>query len=599
MMKETSVKRRVVCTGALAACLLALLVLVTAAGASSAPASRSATVPAETVFVGERVTLHSDIAADDDSTIVRAFEVRKQSGELCETDGGTFVPAESGLYKVTVCKERDGQSVVSYYYLNAVYSDKPVIVTAPSFPNALINGCEYELPALTATLYAADGTSAPADVRVTAVYDGVAAELDETRRYTPAVKRSGDTVLFRYTVGAGEAARTEQYSVPVVILRRDDGTLALQNAFATRSVDSAAADRAYCTYRFGTEGARLSYCNLMPAAEFQLRWKMQEALCNFDEMVVCLTDSVDETQSVELVLSENPADGKTRLRINDTTAYSMEAIFKSASFTLKYGASKHNVSDENGVVGIIANTVDKLPFDGFSSGIIRVAVEFRGVRSYSSVAFSQIGNQRLNNATKDTINPYFFFPQEIRSRYELNDQVTINRAQAYDMLDPAAAIQVTVYELDEYGNAVSVATDDNGTRIEKVDCDTDYYFTARKVGEYKVEYTAVDWFGRTETYFRIYKIADNEPPVVTFGPMAKEATVNRPVALPELTMSDNGGVENLTVQISYYTPNNVVEVLAAGSTQITFTVPGRYKIVYLIYDTDYNFVTQEFTVQVR
>ena len=60
---------------------------------------------------------------------------------------------------------------------------------------------------------------------------------------------------------------------------------------------------------------------------------------------------------------------------------------------------------------------------------------------------------------------------------------------------------------------------------------------------------------------------------------------------------DNGGNDNVTVLVTYLTPDNVVEVLEKDAVEFTPAKKGVYKVRIMVYDKQYNYVFKEFVTE--
>lgn len=569
--------------------------------ADRANGNLNAATQAADAYVGEKIKIETGIAFDDDETVLASVEVRNlDTGKLCDVKDLHFTPTEKGEYKISLIKTRNGESVPSYYIITVAYSLSPILSIEPALPYAFVNGSDYYLSELGSYIYAEGAEPTAAATEISVIYNGKTEKLPASRKFVPQVDRSGDTVLLRYTAKGKDGNNlVKEYEKPVVMLKGADNKLTLQESFVQKSIDSATAERSAVTYNFSAEKARLEFCNVIPVSNFRLRWAMVESRANFDEMTVILTDYKNSAQSVELRFSENKAANNTYLRINSGASYIAKNVFKSGSFDIKYGISKREVVVGESSVAVVNDTVSGEAFTGFTSGLIKIAIEFRKVRGYSAVAISQVGNQPINSVASDSVSPDVFFPDEVSVRYGLGDTVKIGRAIPYDILDPAPKVTLTVYKLEEDGSAINDPVYDiNGNELTNCNVDEDIYFTATEICSYRLEYIAVDWNNRKATKSFIYYITDNEPPVATFGAMPTTATVGSSVNLPSISVTDNNGAHKVLVHISYLTPANVIEVVKDGAKSIKVTQKGVYTIRYFIYDAYYNYVTKEFKVEV-
>lgn len=595
----TRSKRKNLILIALLAVVLALgVALGVTAGLSSSRAAENGIVPDYTVTAGETVAVRDLIGFDEDGVTLSDVSVRYLGDNTeIETAYGEFTPEKPGTYKVTLVKHKDGVSLSSYYYVLAVASDSAVVKYAPSFPYAFVSGEEYALEAPEAYLYSADGTRKEAAHTVKASINGAEITVKDGK-ITPEVTRSGDKAVIEYTLGGKTAAdsRTLRYEVPVLITI-SDGVLDMSQLFVTDKIDAVKTENSYLTAYTSATGSEMKFVNPIPANNFRLRWKMNEGKTNFDEFIVCLEDYENPNERVEIAYSSGGTDG-AKVSVSGSKAYTVKAPFESGSFTLEYSASKKSISDENGIVAYVQNFVNGRTFTGFSSGIVKFSVRFGEVRGYSSVSLSHLGNQPLAGVRKDSISPYVFFKDEVRVRYEQGDTIKINKAVAYDVLDPNATVTVNVYKLNADDSiSAEIPVDGNGNPLRNYDCSTDVYIKVDEICRFRVEYTAKDWNNRRTPVAYVYTIGDNQAPTVSFGAMVEKAKAGESIALPEITYDDNNGKDGVKILATYLTPSNVLEVVKNANSFIA-TEKGTYRVKIMVYDSQYNYVYKEYVVEV-
>ena len=593
-----SKRKNLILTAILGVVLALAVALGVTAGLGPSSAAEKEIVADYTVTAGEIVEVNDLIGFDEDGVTLDDVSVRYlgDNSEI-ETVYGEFTPEKPGMYKVTLVKRKDGASLSSYYYVKAVASDAAVVKYAPSFPYAFVSGEDYVLEAPEAYLYNEDGTKTAAAYSVKASINGSEIAV-EGGKITPEVTRSGDKAVVEYTLDGKTASnnRTLRYEVPVMITI-SGGVLDMSQLFVTDKIDAVKTEGSYLTAYTSVTGSEMKFCNPIPADNFRLRWKMNEYRTDFDEFIVCLEDYENPDERVEIAYSSGGTDG-AKVSVSGSKAYTVKSAFENGSFTLDYSVSKKSVSDENGIIAYVKSFVNGREFTGFSSGIVKFSVRFGEVRGYSSVSLSHLGNQPLAGVRKDSISPYVFFKDEVRVRYEQGDTIKINKAVAYDVLDPNATVTVNVYKLNADDSvSAEIPVDADGKQLRNYDCSKDVYIRVDEICRFRVEYTAKDWNNRRTPVAYVYTIGDNQAPTVNFGAMVEKAKVGDSIALPEVAYDDNNGKENVKVLMTYLTPSNVLEVVK-NSTSFTATEKGTYKVKIMVYDGQYNYVYKEYVVEV-
>lgn len=555
-------------------------------------------------FVGEKTAVDDLVNFDDDGIRVIGREVRNVADNtVCEIKGGSFVAEKAGVYKITLIKrDDDGKSFSSYYYAEAKYSDKAIIANKPAFPYAFVSGKNYALAEPQSYLYSQSGKT-KADYTVKASVNGAELAVKEGK-ITPVAEKNGDIAVIEYTVKGKDEANdvTLVYKIPVIQLFTENDDAIMQNVFVTDKIDSAVIDFTESAYIAGvsSSGASLRYANPIPADAFKLRWKMNKGYGNFESFSIVLTDYEDETQVVRLTFSPTGGAG-IYISINGAKPFTMMNQnkvdnFDSGTFTVSYSASKKSVSDINGVIGKVTTFEDGRAFTGFESGIVKFALEFGEVTEYSNISLLAVANQTLA-VEYDQINPLFFYKDEIRVRYKQGDTIKINKGQAYDMLDPNATITVDVYKISDDGDVLDeIPKDNDGNPLRNYDCSKDVYIKVDEICNYRVVYVAKDSMKKAQDIYK-YVIGDAEAPVVKFGVMENRCKVGDAVKLPSVSYTDNGGNDNVTVLVTYLTPDNVVEVLEKDAVEFTPAKKGVYKVRIMVYDKQYNYVFKEFVTE--
>lgn len=595
----TGTKRKNLILTAIFGAVFALLIVIGGVGIKVFGAAEKQIVADYTVTAGETTVIADLIDFDEDGVTLTDVSVRflGNNSEI-ETENGEFTPEKPGMYKVTLVKTKNGASISSYYHIKAVASDSAIIKRSPLFPYAFVSGQEYKIDLPVAYLYNDDGTRTETSSAVKVTVNGETVELQDNK-ITPVVTRSGDKALVEYTVaGKTEASnRTLSYEIPVMITISDSGVLDMTQLFVAEKTDAIKTESSYLTVYTSVTGSEIKFINPIPADNFRLRWKMNEGKTNFDEFIVCLEDYKNPDERVEIAYSSGGTSG-AKVSVSGSNPYTVKSVFGSGSFTLDYSVSKKSISDENGIIAYVTSFANGRKFTGFGSGIVKVSVRFGEVRSYSAVSLSHIGNQPLSGVRKDSISPYVFFEDEVRLRYEQGETIKINKAVAYDVLDPNATVSVNVYKLNADDTiSAEIPVDGNGNELRNYDCSQDVYIKVDEICRFRVEYTARDWNNRRTPVTYIYVVGDNQNPTVEFGTMVEKAKVGDTITLPEITYDDNSGKDNVSVLMTYLTPSNVLEVVKNTNT-FTASQKGTYKVKIMVYDKQYNYVYKEYVVEV-
>lgn len=551
----------------------------------------------ENTYVGVKTPIARVMPTDSRAELYSFGVIDAATGKKVETDGYNFVPKKAGEYKC-VFDYYVGENRMTYSYgVTASVKDGPVFESEPVLPNAFVSGKAYALPELVAKDFT-DGEK-NVSVEISAKY-GSSAPVAVNGAFTPDIK-SGGAVTLEFKATSGQKSETVEKTVPVVDVFNADGTINSENLFVNRGVSSVGfvEKSQEKRLRFSATGdAEIKFANKLAGNGLDLELgfgdnvQAEGILVDIESLAdpsVKLTFEFKkgriETGAGKIVLngkSEKPfeykKDGRLYLTLNTNTK----------RFTGEDGELLFNV-DEDSAGG---------KFNGFPGGLVKVSFELKGVYGAAEMDLFRINRQLFNEPEYDSIAPTLF-TDDISSEYSVGDIVVTGRALAVDVVDPAATITLSVTCDGD------VINDLNGNPLTRVDCSKGVSFKPTKSGFYMLTYNAVDSSGNSPSAGRkIIDVYDVEPPVIAGADMPADVKAGEAFTLPEFTVTDNDGAENVTVSVAILYPSAEMYVVATGkakteATSVTLATTGKYVVKVYAVDEWGNTAVKVYDLEVR
>ena len=565
----------------------------------SAPIAMETTDVDRTVAVQEKVTIGgvaSVTAVGGNGNLVITAEVTSPSGEAVKLDRNSFITKEIGVY--TICyKATDylGISVEKQVYITVETPEKPIFAEALYMPDVLVKGLVYELPSQLAK-EANNGAMVDATVKV---------YVNGTENTEGKFAASGESVEIKY-VASGKTGETERVlTLPVV-----DGNNGKdqEKYFYGDHLTNVTNDKDYVTVGFAQD-ANVAFVNALQTKNFHFGYMISEA-SNFTEMKICLTDAANKELTVTLSMVKR--DGIWYLRAPYST---VEAQFTDSkgSFELTYKNATRAITDKNGnSCGTIDYNDKGEVFTGFSDTVY-MSVSYGKVLGESDVYWTLLNNQPLGyrstkfESRRDRIAPELYLKESYQVKNTLGAKAKISAVDAYDVLGYVKVATVTVTAPD--GKKVL----DGVSAFEFYEIDLTQY------GNYRVEYYVQDSNGANYSEGKVISVVEMEKPTLKVMSIKSEYKLGDSITIPGYEISDNSG--EYSVDVMLILPSNELRLLLHDengeitsklakddiSYNASFKVDentfkleseGTYILRFFAYDSNFNYVTVEFTFTV-
>lgn len=497
------------------------------------------------------------------------------NNDTVAASGGEFVPQEPGEYAVEyIFTDYIGNEKTVSYTVTAQASGVPVSLTDIDalLPDGFVVGAQYELPAVTARIYSADGYSD--HTAVASVDNGVLSG----NKYTPA---NEGTVNISWTVD-GQPVNGKSYAVNVYSLIYDTDKVDYTKVFITEEGISVQFNTSrQLEYTF-TRDAEMRFINQLLAPNFELSFILSAEACEFEEVRVNLADAVTgETFYIRLVKN-----GETvRAYLNEDKAMGSYALGERITVSYEETSDSVTLSGVNGG----SSTTKTLKavynanggnFAGFETGKVILSVEVEGVTGTASAVIESVNGHTFISGNQDKIYPAVIFRGEYGGSVSLGDISRIPEILSGDVICPTLS-SVVLSVIAPNGSYVT-ATD--GTVLNGVSV-AQYEFAINQIGTYRVECEATDLFGnrRPIEYFYQLVCTDEVPPQISIAEGYKtEYSTGESFVKPEITVSDDNTAEaNITVRYYLEEENGRISIMSDG---YKFNAAGNYKIYVYVYD---------------
>lgn len=463
--------------------------------------------------------------------------------ERIEIVNGSFTPYRAGTYQVFyIMTDFVGRVGTASYTVNIAENEELEFLGEPQFEKYYIVGKSYALPVLTAIDYIS-GKTAEAEIYVT---DGVE-ERRVLNNYIPVMSDDGTAQIRYYASLDGKSKISDPYTIRLRDVSDTDGTLNLEKYFEAEDL----------TVRQNT-----SYISLIPdgtagSAEFirpffvnllNLRFSLAAATSSF---TVYLTDRDDPDTKISFSAVKTSA-GATFWCNGEETIFTYIRGFAESILTpyeIYFDISSLNVYDGNKINYTITETVSGESFTGFPSGYAYISFEING----GQANLYSINGQAFSDISSDSVAPNIYLTGEYRPLAELNEEITVYKAIASDMLDPFTVVTVTME--DSEGNYLETV---DGRELHDLIIDADLKTVLTEYGSYYITYTARDSSYRQTQLFAALNVYDlTKPEIRVEAPTISDGTISISAAEPEegvtifVYVEDNCGISHKITENSF------------------------------------------------
>ncbi len=541
-------------------------------------------------------------AAGGTGALVKGIEILDADGESVTVNKNYFVPVKAGKHTVNFfVKDYVGvgevNSAVETYEIEVTIDDAPIMGDL-RLPEVILSGMNLQLPVIDAVDWKADPTGAThVTPSISAVIGEQSFVVDENNVVTPTVTAgTRETMTVTYTAQGAHGVATKTADVVVVNPKKENGFMAEYFYKMSGSVEkTAVATGINFKVTSASDDNKVRFINPVLANGFAIKFTLgdnAESVQNdTDKIIVRLYDSQNMDISVRFEfiknLEETDVTSTSYFSINGGESSAISGNFYSASMPLGISSFSQETLvcyDLNGNgLGSIAQTESGEVFKGFPSGKVWVELEFGNVQEGGvDVTFNSLNNQSFSAENFDVVIPQLALTQGITASVEIGKPFVLPSIVAQDVLSATSTATITVVKVGgEYSQT-----------FENIDTE----LTLDEVGTYRISYMVKDAAGRRFTQTYMFSVVEYEPPVVTFSAqLPKSVKVGTTVTLPTVTVVDNAS-ENSTVNVFLVKPNCSMYVW----TEQSFTAEevGTYKVRYFIYDDSFNYVMEEFIIEV-
>jgi hypothetical protein len=229
----------------------------------------------------------------------------------------------------------------------------------------------------------------------------------------------------------------------------------------------------------------------------------------------------------------------------------------------------------------IQKCINGASFEGFTSGLIRFAIEVKsksGGSSKASLNVMQISNQVFSFKTTDSVGPVILTDKVMNNKaVKLGDKVVVSSANGYDVICGATDVKLKI--TDPGGNVVD--------GYNNITAAKDHELTCNKYGYWRIQYTAKDANKRTTTMTYTINVKNSiEPKIAISNPLPSKVVGTNKFIVPKATATDNMSKK---CKLYIFIQHPDMKIIPVSEEQaISFASTGSYKIIYYAYDDNYN-----------
>lgn len=511
---------------------------------------------------------------------VQAFD---QAGNEYDTSKGFFIVKSKGdiTLKYTYTEVFSGYTKEDSITVNALGDNEPFLIESIDIEKYFINGAEYKVPAVKAYTYENDVLTE----KTVEMYIGTTKyQVGET--FIPSVENNGDIVELVFKCGESELCSK---SIPT-ILPYENAELHVENYFVFSEGEGTVSfhkDMSGLSF-ISSNTFKMEFARALLEDIFSFTMRSTKGNAKFSSIVYTLTDSKDSTQKVAFEIAYEQLINKYVLSINGEQ-YQLSQDFNNGEDSLKV-AYLDNYLIFDALKVLLTNYSDGRVFNGFDSGYVYLEIQVN-TNDKSVLTISEINGYEFNDITADIAGPVILIDSKVVEKCSLNQIVTIGKAKAFDVLNPAASVTLTVR------GPSGIMTSVDGVRLQNADCSREYQIELSAYGQYSIIYDATDGEGQRARESYTINIKDTIPPEVVFSDgFRTTAKVGEEYIIPDYTLRDDVSAQDkLVANVYILTPFDRLEMIE--NKKYVFKSAGEYTIYVLATDEANNYVF--YTVKVR
>lgn len=511
------------------------------------------------------------------STSVKVLFNNTETPLLLDGDLQYFTPSQAGTYRVvyTVADYLDTQ--VEFVKEITVSNDGVPTISNVYIPEAVREGFDFTLPTATAKVKDASGNLVDAPVEIYVNDTKVNGNV-----YKPTAKGTL-TVEYR-AANPADSNKVAKITKTVQVLGVNE-TSYYSSYVYTNGLTYKAQSLEFVSYDItNLDKATFFFANTLSSTEAGVQFTFEGNKGVTKGFTVTF---IDAHNGNEVALDVENVDNKPVAYHNGVRLGEFEGQFSGFNgreIAVYYDGSGYVKDVTNSAIGKLTHTTDGRVFTGFGDSVY-VKVDFYNTEENTVLEIRKIGNQPIYEDFADWCAPSLYFSENVASvvNVEVNTEITVPKAKAFDVMGQAAIPTVTIEAPD--GSMVA----------RKQNIDVEYTFTATQFGGYKVTYYVSDGLNDAKAKTIVYEVIDTTAPVI--GDVYVEKliyNVGETFTVPTFTAVDN--YDSADALITYVLVCDFEDMYRIVEDSYTFTTVGKYRIRFCAVDSAYNLSYKEIVV---
>ncbi len=511
--------------------------------------------------------------------------VRVSDGAEIAHDNKKFIPYTEGQYSIIyTVKDYVGNVYTESLQCNVTSENKPVYATPIQMYKKFVSGVPTQLPQVPVYDYDSvpgQRVEAKTEVTITSVSNSAVKETVENYVFTPDKETFGDKVKVEYKSYCdipNAAPLISTFEVEIIEPTNSwDYLWSGENTTVGGNLREHK-DKFASVTATADGDASVGFINPLQAEYLEFTFGSAINKDAFDAVKFEMVDFIDSTQRIAVEISKDLSDSTlTYVSYNGVKRVMTGAFGGTAYMTIKYVDGQLFDSRNN----LVADFTD---FEGFSSDRTWVNVTLVNAKANAELRISKIGTHNLFanynksgelNAFSDTVRPSIEYGGLVPGEADINTQVTLPSAKAFDACTPFVE------------TFISVVSPSGEIIYEDVNAKDSLSFVTSEYGAYTVTYWAVDANNKKQNVsYDVYVYDLTKPYIVYNGAEKMYCAVGETLTFDNVKVYDAVD-EELNVCVFLIEPKGVMNMLK-DDLSFTFNQVGWYTLRYYVYDSNYN-----------
>ena len=347
-----------------------------------------------------------------------------------------------------------------------------------------------------------------------------------------------------------------------------------------------------------TEKASISFANVLAADNFNLVFAFfnQAKISGVEKMNVYLTDAENPNEKLKVSFVANDS-GSYPLYLNDNLyPYQNAKLYATTENVFKLGLTYKNNLNTLTIDDCYTRDLSLLgygdEFNGLSSNLIELTIEFEGVSENFEFGIYNICGQALSNDKFDYVAPQILIAGDYPSFVNNGETIDVYSAIGIDVISGKGKAKVQVIAPSTLNAIAEDGTELNGTEA------IGHKLLINEYGIYTIIYTAEDDSGVSTTKYISMICIDREAPQfnVTFDKTT--AKLNEVITIPKGTVTDNAGNDNASLYCIVINPMGYKQVYNQGDS-VKLEKFGNYVFRFYAVDLSGNTSSVDYVVVVK